>query len=215
MLDNYEKLENGAIRQITIAKKKEYDVNYVDTRYNTYGDLGYKMAFLRLGFLIGAFDGSIPNSILDVGYGNGDFLKAAQNVIPNCFGSDVSGYQVPDGVTYVEDIYKDKYDVVCFFDVLEHFEDIYEIKKLNTDFVLISVPQCHYVNDEWFENWKHRRPDEHLWHFNESALVNFFYEIGYELVLSSNVEDTIRKPTTELPNILTCLFRKRYESRGN
>lgn len=209
MLDNYERLDNGVIKQIEITKKKEYNVEYVDTRYNTYGDLGYKMAFLRLGFMIGALNGTVPNKVLDVGYGNGDFLKACTNVVPHSYGSDLSGYPVPEGVTYVESIYEDEYDVVCFFDVLEHFDDIYDIKKLKTNFILISVPQCHYISDEWFANWKHRRPDEHLWHFDEMALIAFFDEIGYELVSSSNVEDTIRKPTSDLPNILTCLFRKR------
>lgn len=208
MLDNYEKLENGVVKQISITKKKEYNPEYVETRYNTYGDLGYKMAYLRLGFLIGALNGSIPNSVLDVGYGNGDFLKAAINTIPKCLGSDVSGYPVPEGVEYIDNIYNSEVDVTCFFDVLEHFDDIYDIKNLNTKYILISVPQCHYIDDQWFENWKHRRPDEHLWHFDEPALINFFGEIGYEIVQSSNIEDTIRKPTNNLPNILTCLFKK-------
>jgi len=209
MLANYIKLENGVIRQEEILDKIEYNFNYANA-YNAHGDLGPKMAFMRLGFLIGALNGSIPENILDVGYGNGDFLKAATNIIPNCYGSDISGYPVPEGVSFVEDIYKDKFDVVCFFDVLEHFDNIYDISKLNANFILVSVPQCHYLSDEWFENWKHRKPGEHLWHFDEQALVAFFNEIGYDLVLSSNIEDTIRKPVnTVMPNILTCLFRKK------
>jgi primosomal protein N'' len=92
--------------------------------------------------------------------------------------------------------------------VLEHFDNIYEIKNLKTKYVLISVPECHHPSDKWFEEWKHRRPDEHLWHFDKNALQNFFAEIGYEMVAISNIEDAIRKPVTSLSNILTCLFRK-------
>lgn len=209
MLKNYERLPNGVVRQVLINKKKEYNVEYVNVRYNTYGDLGPKMAFLRLGFLLGALKGVIPNSVLDIGYGNGDFLKAAANIIPECYGSDISNYPVPEGCKFREDIYKDKYDVVCFFDVLEHFDDIYDIANLQTKYILISVPNCHYPSDEWFEQWKHRRPDEHLWHFNTEGLINFFDEVGYDFVAESNFEDTIRKPTTEFSNILTCLFKKR------
>ena len=56
--------------------------------------------------------------------------------------------------------------------------------------------------------WKHRRPDEHLWHFNEKSIVNFFNESNFELVKVSNVEDVIRKGDYEYENILTCIFKK-------
>ena len=41
------------------------------------------------------------------------------------------------------------------------------VKKLKCKYILISVPCCHYYSDDWFKNWKHRRPDEHIFHFNE------------------------------------------------
>ena len=58
-------------------------------------------------------------------------------------------------------------------------------------------------------NWKHRRPDEHLWHFNEKSIEKFFNEMGYDIVDYSNVEDMIRITKEEYPNILTCIFKKR------
>jgi hypothetical protein len=150
-----------------------------------------------------------PKSILDVGYGNGSFLKACQNIIHNCYGFDISDYPIPDKVSRVEDIYSSHYDVVTFFDSLEHFDDIYEIKKLQCNYVMISVPWCHYLSDDWFQSWKHRRPNEHLWHFNDDSITNFFNELGYERIYCSNVEDTIRKdPNINIENILTCIFKK-------
>lgn len=206
MLENYTKLPNGVIKQIEIKEKKQYDQDYIETRYNTYGEKGMQMAFLRLGYLISSVN-KIPESVLDIGYGNGDFLKACSTIIKKCYGNDVSGYQIPDGCTFVKDIFSEKYEVVTFYDVLEHFENINFVKDLKTDYIVISVPWCHYTSDSWFKNWKHRREDEHLYHFDNKSIVNFFKENGFELVNLTNVEDSIRKNKSEEFNILTCVFK--------
>ncbi len=209
MIENYEVLENGLIRQINFVNKiQEYNVDYINERYNQYGEKGPQMAGLRLGYLIGVL-GFVPRSILDIGYGNGDFLKVCQQGIEECYGNDISGYSVPDGVTFVENIFNKSYDVISMFDVLEHFEDINFVKDLDCDYVYVSLPWCHNFSDEWFLNWKHRRPDEHLWHFNLTSITNFFNEMGFELLNYSNIEDIIRKPIDENTNILTCIFKKR------
>lgn len=206
MLENYEILPNGVIKQIKVDKI-EYDSNYIDVSYNTYGNLVDNMSNLRLGYLLGAIQYT-PNSILDVGYGNGSFLKTCTSIIPNCYGNDISGYSLPDKCTFIDDIYQHEFDVVCFFDVLEHFDDIYDIKNLKTKYIFISVPQYHDISDEWFENWKHRRPNEHLYHFNLESLTNFMNELNYKLIASSNIEDIIRTPVDEKTNILTCIYEK-------
>ena len=206
MLENYTKLPNGVIKQIEIKEKKQYDQDYIETRYNTYGEKGMQMAFLRLGYLISSVN-KIPESVLDIGYGNGDFLKACSTIIKKCYGNDVSGYQIPDGCTFVKDVFSEKYEVVTFYDVLEHFENINFVKDLKTDYIVISVPWCHYTSDSWFKNWKHRREDEHLYHFDNKSIVNFFKENGFELVNLTNVEDSIRKNKSEEFNILTCVFK--------
>jgi peptidoglycan hydrolase-like protein with peptidoglycan-binding domain len=83
------------------------------------------------------------------------------------------------------------------------------VKDLDCNYVYISLPWCHNFSEEWFMNWKHRRPDEHLWHFNKKSIENFFNEMGYDMVDYSNVEDLIRVSGEEYPNILTCIFKKR------
>jgi hypothetical protein len=206
MIKNYEILENGLIRQINFVNTiQKYDFDYVNQRYNQYGEKGPQMAGLRLGYLIGVL-GFVPNSILDVGYGNGDFLKVTQQGI-NSYGNDISEYPIPQNSEFIQDIFEKHFDVICMFDVLEHFEDISFVKNLKCNYVYISLPWCHNFSDEWFENWKHRRPDEHLWHFNENSINNFFNEMGYEKVNSSNIEDIIRKSSDDNPNILTCIFK--------
>ena len=180
---------------------------YVNTRYVKYGELPTYMGYLRLGNIVGSL-GKIPDSILDVGYGDGSFLKVCQNIVPRCYGYDISTYPVPEGCIQVTDLTESFYDVITFFDSLEHFEDIDFVKDLKCNYTCISVPYCHYKDDEWFRNWKHRRPNEHLWHFDQTSLTNFMIRMGYELVSGSNIEDTIRKNKENEFNILTCVFKK-------
>ena len=209
MLDNYLLLPNGLIKQDSIIKFK-YGAEY-SKHYDRLGELSRNMSFLRLGFILGALNYT-PKTILDIGYGNGDFLKTASNIINDCYGYDIGNeYLLPANIKILDslpDIAQHKFDVVCLFDVLEHFDNIYDIKNIQTSYVCISVPNCNYQSDEWFKNWKHRKPNEHIWHFNEESLKNFFTEIGYKCVKITNIEDTIRKDKDNTPNILTGIFEK-------
>jgi SAM-dependent methyltransferase len=206
MLDNYNKDELGVIHQI-MSKKYDYSNDYINNSYNSYGDLPKLISYLRLGNIIGSI-GRYPNSLLDVGYGNGEFLKLCAEVILKCYGNDVSGYSIPNGCVFVDDIFQREYDVITFFDVLEHFEDINVVSKLKCNYVVISVPWCHYFSDEWFDTWKHRREDIHLHHFNDEALVKFMRFHKFKCVSLTNIEDIIRKSVDKSPNILTGTFKK-------
>lgn len=207
MLKNYAKNQDGIIYQVD-KTPIDYDKSYIENSYVRYGELTNYMAYLRLGNIIGSL-GRIPKSILDIGYGDGSFLKVCSKIIPKCYGHDISSYPIPHGCENVDNIEENFYDVITFFDSLEHFEDIEFVKNLNCNAVCISVPNCHYPNDSWFEDWKHRRVNEHLWHFNQESLTSFMERIGFILVSSTNIEDTIRKNKEEETNILTCIFRKK------
>lgn len=206
-MNEYRKLENGVIQQL-LPDKIIYNFAY-SNKYNSYGEKSNYLSYLRLGILLGNL-GEIPSSILDVGFGNGAFLQAASNTIQNCYGFDISDYPIPPNSTRVNSLFDKHFDVICFFDSLEHFDDIHIIDKLDCDYIFISVPWCHYFSEEWFMNWYHRRPNEHLWHFNDSALVQFFKEYGFEKIYLGNFEDTIRKNDTakDYPNILSGIFKK-------
>jgi hypothetical protein len=208
MIDNYEILNNGVIRQINKKNKIIYNYNYVNNSYNSYGERGSYISYLRLGYILGSI-GKIPSSILDVGYGNGDFIKTCSKVISNCYGNDISGYNLPEGVSFVEDITSNFYEVITFFDSLEHFGEIDFVKDLKCNFIVISLPWCHYFSDEWFKNWKHRREDEHLYHFNDISLNNFMNECGFDSINILNLEDSIRIPVDDNKNILTGIYKKR------
>lgn len=211
MIEGYEKLPNGVIKQTKIFNEiMTYDTDYIDT-YERLGELGKQMAYLRLGYILGSL-GHKPNTILDVGYGNGDFLRAVNGFGIESYGSDISGFPTPKGVEFVRwhEVFFRHYNVITFFDCLEHFEDISFVEDLSCHYIVISLPCCHYDSDEWFQNWKHRKPDEHLYHFNGESLTNFMSEMGYMPIRIGSPEDAIRKPVDNKTNILTGIFKKRF-----
>ena len=188
-----------------------YDKKYVAK----YQELSSKMSYLRLGALDTALtEAGVTHrtSILDVGYGDGAFLRASENAFDRRFGTDISTFPVPKGVTQVASVAWQRtfYQVICFFDSLEHFEDINFVKSLNCDFIFISVPNCHYRSLEWFKSWRHRRAGEHIYHFSASTLDNFFKSMGYTPVTPFLDHENIIRINNEQPerNILSCLYRK-------
>ena len=207
-MENYTILTNGVIKQKVINKIK-YNYEY-SNKYNKYGEKSIALSYLRLGILLGVL-GKTPTSIVDVGYGNGDFLISCLKCVKNVYGCDISDYPIPDKVKKIDFCDISNVEVTCFFDSLEHFEDIYEIQKIKTDYIFISVPDCHFISEEWFKNWYHRRENEHLYHFNKESLCKFMDECGYECIYSSNFEDTIRfnENIHPLTNILSCIYKKK------
>lgn len=209
MIDNYTLTEDGVIKQV-VKKPYTYGVEYSST-YDNLGELSNYMSYLRLGYILGTISSIYPNrieSLLDVGYGNGAFLSAASKYIPRCYGTDISNsYPLPGDCKFVDNILE-YYDIITFFDALEHFNDIEFVKNLNCKYVCISLPWCHNISDEWFFSWKHRKPDEHLWHFNDKSLLAFMSRMGYSCINLSNIEDTIRNKKENESNILTGIFKK-------
>jgi hypothetical protein len=205
MIDNYSKNSDGVIYQV---EKKPFDyTGGYNNYYKQIQDSTRYTSYLRLGYIIGSI-GYVPQSILDVGYGTGAFLQACETEVKERYGHDISGWEVPSGCKFVDNILENHYDVITFFDSLEHMNDIEFVKDLNCNYICISVPDCHYFNDEWFTDWKHRKPDEHLWHFNKESLKSFMHRMGYSTVNTCNVEDITRINNLEYTNILTGIFKK-------
>jgi hypothetical protein len=205
MLANYEKNQDGTIYQVN-RTPFDYTGSY-NNYYKNIESYSWHTSYLRLGYIIGSI-GRIPKSILDVGYGTGAFLKVCETQIPNRYGHDISGWNVPEGCEFVVNILEKEFDVITFFDSLEHMNDIEFVKDLNCNYVCISLPWCHYFDDEWFDTWKHRKPDEHLWHFNEQSLQNFMTRMGYQTVNICNLEDVTRENNQPYQNILSGIFKK-------
>ena len=131
--------------------------------------------------------------------------------IPKLYGNDIQpAYPLEKGIKFIDDITSIEVDVITFYDSLEHFENIDFVKKLKCKYIVISVPWCLNGEDiEWFKKWKHRKPDEHLHHFDELSLIKFMNRMGYNCLNFTNIEDKIRIDKNNNPNILTGCFKKR------
>lgn len=207
MIDNYRTDEFGVVHQIE-SKPFNYNMAYQDN-YNNLGDLGPKMANLRLGYIIGTI-GTTPTSIIDIGPGNGDFVRACKDMIPSVYFHDTIHRDDLKGIKYSDKPYKLNVDVMTFFDSIEHMPDLSFVKNIKAKIVVISVPSCNDPqNDVWFESWKHRKPDEHLHHFNADSLVRFMMSNGWYTLNITNIEDAIRKSSTDTPNIITGVFYRK------
>lgn len=195
--------ETGALKSISREITARYDHAYV-ARYENYPQA--ELSAIRASLVI-KHAGDFQN-ICDVGFGTGAFLAEIGKAKPiaTLHGFDVSSYPPPDFVRIEPDWQKKEWDVITFFDSLEHFIDL---PKVNAKVVVVSVPWYHlrpFIGEEWFQKWKHRRAGEHLWHFNPHSLKRVFEPLGMREIYCGNPEDKIRKGDGNLPNILTMVF---------
>lgn len=183
-----------------------YDANYCAT-YNTeaYRRGNDILQALRLGFVIGSH-GLVPKSIADIGYGNGAFLMRCKGVIPKLYGKDVSGVTL----NFIETVWHyPQCDVVTFWDCIEHIENWDFLFDIPCDTICVSLPWCHFLSVEWFDNWKHRKPNEHIHHFDNITLPKMMAKYGWFPVSVSNHEDIVRVGEDSLPNILSMAFKRK------
>jgi hypothetical protein len=181
-----------------------YNYDYVHSRYDQYETAGV-MSHLRLGLVAMLAKG--PH-LLDVGYGNGDFIKLAEKVGFKAWGNDVHGqgarYLVKETKLDAMPYRVRKWDVVTFFDSLEHFPYLAPIKELNNrcTSVVVSVPARPLTFPDDL-NWKHYRPGEHLHYFTIDSLNRLFYP--KKVIHVSSIEDVVRGDDKK-PNIWTVVF---------
>lgn len=206
MLHNYCKDEWGVIHQKEI-ESFTYNKSYVEQGYMSLGNKITAMSHLRLGYIRGVLR-HVPKAILDVGYGTGDFLNVCAKMHMTTHGCDLFDDLLPSHAKFVSDPCVGQYDLITFFDSLEHMHNLEFVSDLNTKFICISVPWCHsHTDDVWFQDWKHRKPHEHVHHFDQDSLRAFMQHHGYICLDYSNVEDVIRLAPDHNPNILTAVFQ--------
>ena len=200
---------DGVIHQQPPYELKHYDVGYVSERYDTIPDSVLKLSYARAGFILGVC-GEIRN-VLDVGYGNGGFLRAMQSAGVECAGSDISGYPLPPGCRWVapEDLPARDWDLITFYDSLEHFPSLDFLRSLRAEYVAITAPCVREgASVDWLAGWKHLRPGEHLHHFTVTAAQRMMARLGYRLGQVGYVEDMIRTPRAFERNIFTAVFHR-------
>ena len=207
MIENYTQIADGHWHQIEpTGDIMKYDEKYMQY----YTKMDDRMSRLRYNLLVDHLEPF--KSILDVGYGDGNFLQYCFNRFVTCFGTDISNYPLPEGINFVENASDVEVDVITFFDSLEHRPEadlLPFLKSLKTKSIVVSLPWCHgSMGPEYFQTWKHRKPNEHFHHFDYMGLINLLDDAGFKTIHVSNAEDEIRKPVNYLPNILTVIAQK-------
>jgi hypothetical protein len=204
---HYEVDQYGVIVQID-HRPFVYDANYSATydkpEYTRQSEL---LQAMRYGFACAAH-GKHINSIMDVGYGNGAFINYVKQHVPHVYGHDVTGVPL-DGAYRMPEIVKA--DVITFWDVLEHFPNLDFLKDIPAQTICLSLPYCHFHTEglDWFSNeYKHRKADEHIRHFNEHSLAALMHSYGWKKVAVSGHEDIVRKSARGLQNILSMAFKR-------
>jgi hypothetical protein len=195
----------GHIWESELKVTKSYDRQYMKERYDVYPTTE-AMSFLRLGLIKSLTSSGL---LLDVGYGNGSFVRLAEKAGFEAYGNDVHG--VDYGVKEVE-LTDDRYwDVITFFDSLEHFSDLSKIKPLcrRADYVVVSFPTRPNSFPE-NKDWKHYRPGEHLHYFCRKSLWHTVAGKrvgGLKVFATTILEDVIRGGGKDgQSNITTVVF---------
>lgn len=199
-----------------------YDEEYVAKRYDTYPRLR-EMSKLRLAVIeraIEQYTDDYNHTLLDVGYGNGDFIRHARHFGWDAYGNDVNPtpYSGVRTRPLPETYHDEDYEVITFFDSLEHFENLGSVRLVArcAKYIVVSHPTIPRSFREWtsdVENpphWHHYRPGEHHYHFTPYTLAKLFTNGTSTAtpIYIGNPEDEIRGalPTGE-PNITTTILK--------
>lgn len=127
-----------------------------------------EMSTLRWRFIQRWLGLSVGSRVLDIGYGNGSLLKHARAQGMEVFGLDVHGEDF--GIPTVDYYTPQTFDLICFFDSLEHFVSFDCLFRLQAAYAVVSLPAPPDYLLDTPERWRHYKPGEHLHHFCRDSL---------------------------------------------
>jgi len=156
-----------------------YDIDYYENLLRIYSKTAEDICRIRWEWLASVN----PKTVLDYGSGVGWFRAYRPP------GVSVHSYDLgPYPQTGVE---LQIYDIVCFWDVLEHIPDFSIIEPILrlANYVAVTVP----IRNGDLTGWKHFKPGEHLHYFTEETLCALFSMYGFELVKKGFPECPPRK----------------------
>lgn len=153
-----------------------YDMDYFYNMLRMYSPTAQQICKARWDFVAEAK----AKTVLDYGSGCGFFKAFAPK------GVQVDTFDlmpVPQtGIT------REAYDLVTFWDVLEHVPDLTTLAPVfaRTGYVGVTVP-IKPADVPW-ESYKHFKIGEHIHHFQEDHLKAVMKHFGFELIKSDNPE---------------------------
>lgn len=194
--------KTGLIRQLS-PSGYNYTLEYAARQGTT-----IEMAYLRLGVLLTAlgFDYVAAAKVLEVGPGNGTLLNVLKKHCDEAFGFDVA----PTEFSTISRTAATStpWDLLVACDVIEHFRNVDDLFQYKFEHALITVP-CLPDDLSEMANWRHFKPDEHLWYFTKTSFWNWITARGYDVIFCDSPEDTIRtRWNKEKPNTITFVIKR-------
>jgi len=184
----------------TVVNEGVYDSKYCE-KYVAYSKSGVnsKLQQLRWNTVLRHV---ISGKLLDVGCGSGAFIQAAPAGF-EVHGQDVNRYCVvycnSIGLMVSETLPNEKFDVVSMFDSLEHFssfdivKQVRDLLKKNGRLVL-GIPNFRAEFLANIDDWRHYRPDEHVFGISEKSIYQVCERFGFELDEQNDDESEVRQP---------------------
>lgn len=143
----------------------KYDLSYYEGMLKNYSHTAEQIAKIRWEFV----DELQPKTVLDYGSGVGWFRVFNPN---GCACDTYDIMPVPQtGIRH------DSYDLVCFWDVLEHVPNLSMIGDIETKAVALTVPVK--PDDVELKTWKHFKPGEHLHYFDKNMMDELMGYYGF------------------------------------
>lgn len=197
------------IFQTDLTVTVSYDAKYAHQYDHRPGE---EMSRLRWDFIQAHLNLPVGCRILDVGYGNGAFLKYVRAAGMQIYGIDVHNENF--GVPVVGLDTKLHFDLICFFDSLEHFPNVNVLHKLRSENTIVSIPNT----PDWLlaapRAWRHYKPGEHLHYFSERSLDIFMRNWGFARRLAQGYpEDSLRGKLIQGPKMISNIYTALYSRR--
>lgn len=185
--DLYMCRDDGMISSAIMPRKPIYNDSYLK-KFRDYEDTEKSKKLQQLRYDT-VHKHICKGRLLDYGCGPGSFIKFA-----NFNGLVSTGFDVNQYSEYCDpSVLLSKYDVVTFWDVIEHIENpIRLISGINADYVFISSPSTDDFESPDLTAWVHYRPAEHVHYFNEKSLGRLLNICGYEIIETHYRESNIR-----------------------
>ena len=175
----------GMLRQLH-PRPFTYDRIYLDNQ-----STNLEMSYLRLGYLLAhvPYDQLRASRVLELGPGRGVFFDVLKSHVEQMRGYDVV-QESPYATIPWSQAAECEWDLVCGFDVLEHFEDIDRLWELDFQWGYFSIPAPPAQGVH--PRWRHFKPDEHLWHITAEQFEQWASAHGYRLIAVGCPEDCLR-----------------------
>lgn len=158
-----------------------YNLNYLESMYRNYSATAKQICELRWNFIDEIINRG-AHKILDYGCGCGYFRAFRPNKKELINSHDINKHCPQTGIL------GDTYDIICLWDVLEHFYDMQDINKVieqyNIRFIALTVPIK--PDNKKMYLWKHFKPGEHLTYFTHETISILFN--GFKLIKKDDVE---------------------------